>query len=375
MKVTAKFVFLFVLVAALAWPGTALAKGLREDKVVFGGSYTLASGQTLDGNLVVLGGIATLEEGSKVNGDVLLAGGTLDINGEITGNVVALGGLADLKASTLVRGDVTMIGAHLQQEPGAVVQGKVFTNLNGPLSLDFPGGVRVPQFQLQPNFTPVFDLIWFMFRVFMWAALAVLVALFLPAQTGRTADAAVKQPLVAGGLGLLTVVITPPALIIMAITILLIPASLLAALLVAVAWMFGLISLGFEVGRRIAEMFKQEWAPPVSAGAGTFVLILVINGADALIPCVGWLVPAIAGMLGLGAVILTRFGTQPYPLYPPMRPLGPGGSQPPASPAGPLPPEAASAPAEPEAPAEAPAPPEEGSQPEDTSPDDIPPAI
>jgi hypothetical protein len=370
MKVTAKFVFLFILIAALAWPGTALAKGLREDKVVFGGSYTLASGETLDGNLVVLGGIAILEEGSQVDGDVLLAGGTLDISGEITGNVVALGGLADLKASTVIRGDVTMIGAHLQREAGAVVEGKVITNFNGPLSLDFPGGVRMPQFEA--SFTPFFDLLWFMFRVFMWAALAVLVALFLPVQTKRTADAAVKQPLVAGGLGLLTVVITPPALIILAITILLIPASLLAALLVAIAWMFGLISLGFEVGNRLAEMLKQEWAPPVSAGAGTFVLILVINGVDALIPCVGWLVPAIAGMVGLGAVILTRFGTQAYPLYPPLAPLSPGGGRPPAPPVGPLPAEVEEAPAS-EEPVESPAPQEEA-QPEETQPDEAPPA-
>jgi hypothetical protein len=34
----------------------------------------------------------------------------------------------------------------------------------------------------------------------------------------------------------------------------------------------------------------------------------------AVIPCVGWLIGAVLSLFGLGAVILTRFGTREYPV-------------------------------------------------------------
>jgi len=110
------------------------------------------------------------------------------------------------------------------------------------------------------------------------------------------------------------------------------------AALAALAWMFGLIALGLEVGKRLAQLFKQEWAPAAAAGAGTFVLMLVLNGAREAVPCVGWIFPALAGMLGLGAVILTRFGWQTYSPLAPIPPRPPAEIWPPI-PTAPQPPE------------------------------------
>ena len=78
------------------------------------------------------------------------------------------------------------------------------------------------------------------------------------------------------------------------------------------AWAFGLISLGTELGNRFAGIFKSQWHPALAAGAGTFLLILVINGIEAAIPCLGLLPKIIIGVLGLGSVLLTRFGTHAY---------------------------------------------------------------
>jgi hypothetical protein len=163
------------------------------------------------------------------------------------------------------------------------------------------------------RFSPALNAVAFIFKVFLWAALAVLLVLFLPVHTRRVSQSAINQPLIAGGLGLLTVVALPVLVLALAITILLIPVSLLVIALAALAWMFGLIALGLEVGDRLAQLLKQEWAPAVEAGAGTFVLILILNGLQQVVPCVGWIAPAIAGMVGLGAVLLTRFGLQTYP--------------------------------------------------------------
>jgi len=71
------------------------------------------------------------------------------------------------------------------------------------------------------------------------------------------------------------------------------------------------------------------------------LLVIVLNGLQAVVPCVGWVFPAIAGMVGLGAVILTRFGTQPYPQAAPFE-----AAPPPPAPAVPAPPAASPLPAE-----------------------------
>ena len=60
-----------VLILAFALPVSAFAGGLQEGRVVFGGTYTLHDGETLDGDLAVLGGAAFLEQGSTVDGDVI----------------------------------------------------------------------------------------------------------------------------------------------------------------------------------------------------------------------------------------------------------------------------------------------------------------
>jgi hypothetical protein len=136
--------------------------------------------------------------------------------------------------------------------------------------------------------------------------------MFFTTQLTRISQTAFLQPLISGGMGLLTIIIVPILLVLLAITICLIPVTLLGALLLVVAWAAGLISLGYEVGKRISVVFKQDWHPAILAGIGTLALMLVLSGMEAIIPCVGWIPKALVGLLGLGAVLLTQFGTKPY---------------------------------------------------------------
>jgi hypothetical protein len=162
--------------------------------------------------------------------------------------------------------------------------------------------------------------------------LAVVVVLFVPRNAERTAIAAISQPLAAGGLGCITLPVALLILVGLAITICGIPLTIIGAFLLAAAWAFGLISLGAEVGSRLAGIVKQDWALPVSAGVGTFALTFVTNAIGSFLPCVGWLVPLLVGAVGLGAVLLTRFGGQVYPPYAPAVPQGSSLSTPMESP-------------------------------------------
>ena len=95
------------------------------------------------------------------------------------------------------------------------------------------------------------------------------------------------------------------------LTICLSPLAFLGGLVLVVAYTFGWIAIGLEVGQRLAAAFRQDWSLAVSAGVGTLVLTIVTYGIDFL-PCIGWIAPAAVYCLGLGAVLLTRFGGQEY---------------------------------------------------------------
>ena len=154
-------------------------------------------------------------------------------------------------------------------------------------------------------------MIWYLFQSFILAALAVLVVIFWPKTTSRVASTVIGQPLATGGIGLLTLVVGPILLLLLMITVCLIPVSIIGILILVVSVVFGWIALGLEVGKRLAIALNQEYQPVVMAGLGTLVLSLVVNGIN-FIPCVGWLAPFVVSAVGLGGVILSRFGTQTY---------------------------------------------------------------
>ncbi len=334
MKSKLLIALLIAVLVATILPVGALAKELREDRIIFGDNYTLRSGDELNGNLVIFGGSAVLEVDSTVFGDVVILGGNLDADGLITGSVISIGGNVDLGDNATVQKDIVVFGSNLDQALGASVQGDIIDEMAGPLAFNFSENMRTPVFRLGVN--PFFEVVWFGLRALLWAILAVVLVLFLPKQFDQIGRTVVQQPIVSGGLGLLTMFIAPVVLVLLLITLICSPLSLLGILVLAVAWAFGLIALGLEVGSRLAKILNQEWAPALSAGVGTLLLVIVLNGVQAVIPCVGWVFPAIAGMVGLGAVILTRFGSQPYPQAAPFE-----AAPPPPPPAVPAPPAAA----------------------------------
>jgi hypothetical protein len=302
-------------VALLAFPTAALAAGLPDGKIVIGGTYTLTADEVLTGDLLVIGGVATLEPGSRVTGTVALIGGVLDAAGIIDGDVAAIGGSANLAATAVVHGDVVTLGSAVGRAEGAIVEGQFSSgDVDGPLNL------TIPQFNLpdvpqwERSFSPLrwtLGFGWYFLRAFLYAALAAIVVMFWPLRTGRAAQAAVAQPLLAGGLGLITFLVAVPVIVLLALTICLSPLAFLGGIVLVVAYVFGWIAIGLELGQRMAAAFRQDWSLATSAGLGTLALTLVLYAVN-FVPCVGFIAPAAAYCLGLGAVLLTRFGGQDY---------------------------------------------------------------
>jgi hypothetical protein len=289
--------------------------GDNGDKFVFGGRYRLQSGETIHGSLFVFGGTAILEDSSTVNGDVMLIGGTLESAAVINGNVNAMGGTVTLLDGAVINGDVNITSVSMNKSPSAVINGDISENVFDLDEVRFgnlPDNVTPPAQSAAKTWVDfMVKILWAGVRIFAASILAAVVVLLLPNPTERVARSIANQPIIASAFGLLTYIVAPIVLVLLTITILLIPVTIIVAFLLAVAGLFGWIAVGYEIGKRMEKGFKSVWAPAISAGLGTFVLTLVTSLVGA-IPCVGWVIPVIVAMVGLGGVLISGFGTSIY---------------------------------------------------------------
>jgi cytoskeletal protein CcmA (bactofilin family) len=318
-KIIKSFTLLVLLLLLLAPTVPVYAQSGGPGKVIFGDNFTLKSDDKLNGDLVVFGGNVTVEKSANLNGNLVVIGGTVTSNGNINGDVVVFGGQIALAEKAIVTGDVVTIGGQLSQAEGAVIKGQVVKNVSPHIqapSSRVPTDVKPPKINI--DFNPFWTVASIFYRAVIIAALAMLVVVFLKPQMDHVAQAIVSQPVVSGGVGLLTVFGGPISIVvvalIMVVTLILIPVAVLVlfagALALALAWLFGVIALGNEVGERFTQSINQTWAPAFTAGFGTFMLML-IGGAIGQIPCIGWLFVSLIGLVGIGAAVLTRFGTRP----------------------------------------------------------------
>jgi cytoskeletal protein CcmA (bactofilin family) len=348
MKITFKFIAITLLLALMLLPALpASAQGLGSGspggKIIFGDNFVLEAGETLSGDLVIFGGNVTLESGSTVTGsmaviggnvtgaedvtvtgDLVMMGGNLSMDGKLNGNMVLVGGQAALGDAAIVGGDITTVGGNLERAPGAQIMGQIQDNSSAP-SINIPGippvgslpatpVVPVPLPNTKINFNPLSGLLGTVGWAIAVSLIAVIASLFLQPQMERVSSAITSQPLITSSFGLITVAASLLVFLIMAITIILIPVSGLGLVILLLAWLFGLVALGHEVGDRLAQQLKQSWTIPLSAGLGTLLLMLVVGSLVSLVPCVGVLAAMLVGLAGLGGVVLTRFGSRSFPL-------------------------------------------------------------
>ncbi len=330
MKLKTNLLRIFILLTFLLLPtSNAYAQNPNGGGDVFlvGQNYTLAKGDELGGSLVVIGGNVLIEEDAKVGGDMVIIGGNVNTNGEsngdivviggnmtisskVDGEIVAIGGQIQLTDTAVIDGNVTTVGGQLNRDPGAEINGTITNNAPPVAVPNGPGGIPTPM--VNYNYNPLWEAVNTLLRALAVAAIAMLLTLFFQPQFERVGDAILRQPFMAGSFGLLAFIVGPLAILIMAVTILLLPIAFIAALLIPLAWLFGVIALGQEVGDRFTKAINQTWAPVLSTGFGTF-LLMIIGGALGLIPCVGWLIPFVIALLGVGGVAMTWFGTRVAP--------------------------------------------------------------
>lgn len=313
-------IWLIVLLAVLLlvfMAPVASAQSIGGDRLVIGRSFVLRSGEELNGNLTVIGGAAELQAGSAVRGDVTVVGGALDLAGTVQGDVSVFGGSATLRETAVIEGNLVAPGGAIRRAPRAVVAGEVF---GGTGLLPWPAFWRAGEdnaslYQDGPTGILRSLILWqvvtagWVLGLALLGAMAVSVA---PRAMGRMATQAASDPFVSFAMGLLTLVVG----VLLGLLLLIACCSgLLIWLALAAAGLVGWLAVGLWVGQRLLQALKVRGASSLAEVTLGVALITVL----ARLPwCIGFLFVLVVGSLGLGAVVLTRFGTQP----PELRPAG-----------------------------------------------------
>lgn len=307
---------LLVVVTMLAVAVPAFASdGQPPGQVIFGQDFTLQSGQTLNGDLVVFGGDIRIEAASEVDDSVVAWGGDVEIAGTVEGDVVAFGGDVLLRGTARVDGGVMVFGGAVEREEGAQVRGQQVVNpqqwswwrwgwMTIPTYPHFPSdGLPALMFQVAMRGLGI------LLRAVVMAGLAGLVVLLWPRAAVRVGRNALERPLNAFGMGLLTLIVGILLAVGLIITLCLSPVGAAVAVALVVAVLFGQLAIGIVVGERLMPALTSRavssfWTAALGAG----LLTLLMDLLD-LIPCVGWVGGFLVTCAGLGAVVLTRFGT------------------------------------------------------------------
>lgn len=333
----------------------ALAQGPAGDRVAFGSDVDLAEGEVVGGSIVVFGGNLNMDPGSRVDGDVVVFGGNGDIDGEVYGDVVFIGGNLRVGESALIDGDITAtFGSRLSVAEGADIRGST-VDIGGqelrfrrdfelhvppPVPPEAPGGVFRPTGLFGRIVSTIGDGIQNMVAALVVAALGLLITLVLPQHTQVVANAVSQAPVVTFGVGFISLLAALALLILLALlSWLLVPICGLVALVIGLtaALLFGWIVVGRLLGERLLRTAQPGASQATAALVGIALLTAVwlMPVVDHL-PLIGWLfsflgvvVAFLAGSTGLGAVVLTRFGTQAYvpaaaPAARPSPPVPPG---------------------------------------------------
>ena len=325
-------IVLFLALMLLIPTASYAQDGPHNDKVIFGGNYILAAGQTLDSGLAVLGGTVEIQTGSTVRGDIAIIGGTANIDGHVLGDVAAVGGIVNLNSHAVVDGSATAMGGVINRSPGSQVGGNVVGAEGRPDGIDIDITADEP-FSVDSIPTPIQansgqdGSNWFVtallhgLSAIAWTAilvaLGVLLILLAPKATERVAYAIKENMLLSFAVGIAAVILTIPFILLLTITICLIPVAILIPFILAATLFLGWLALGWLLGKALLQAANTHNSTPIWEMIVGVAILTLLWKLPTVLPFVGgfisWLVMFVAGNIALGGALLTRFGTRSYP--------------------------------------------------------------
>nr|WP_297759967.1 hypothetical protein [Methanothrix sp.] len=268
---------------------------------------------------IVAGGVVNVN--APVAGDLILAGGQVVLRSDIGGKLVAAG--SRINISSKIQRNAVLMGEDISMLPGtaigrdALIGAKRFSNhasINGTLTVaaeQFENNGTAGRVEFQKieskhedtAFMSLFHLLSIIgflllgligLRVFPW--------LFRASEAKMLRDPAIETLV-----GLLAIIVCLILAVILAVTIVGIPISIMLLLLLAVGIMLSGLLVSFTLGRRVMALLRGGTGSSVSFIVGYVILNILF-----MLPYIGWIFMLIAVCMGVGALLyVVRDGASP----------------------------------------------------------------
>jgi hypothetical protein len=310
-------VLVTTLLATLACTGSKVkADGfsLRRD-------FTLASGSQRSGDQVIVAiKDAYFEPQSMVTGKATIIGSDVVIDGEMADDVVVLADRLVVGENAHIQGDLTVCTNALVRQPGARIDGKLTEECSDGHGVSIASLFESGMDGWRENAVLRFGSM--LAGALLFGAVAALVTLIFPRPLIRMSHSMRRSPGTTGGFGCLTILAALGLTMIYLISLLLVlplvllPFFVLAWVALGLLSLLGWIALAEPLGNVVLNWLDIDEQPRmISAAVGGVALTLAVRvwGLFWFTSWIGVVLAAILGSIGLGAVVLTRVGTRPFP--------------------------------------------------------------
>jgi hypothetical protein len=252
-----------------------------------------------DKSVIRLGKDITIEKGEKVR-RVIVIMGQITVNGTVDDSVLAIGGSVVLTKTAVVKGDVASVGGVIVVAKDAEIGGNL-TEINSTNIYETLINSINSQWD---GWSWVFALISLsMLTVIL--CMALLTAALLPKQVIMVSEAISENTLKVILTGVLALIAIAPLALLLTISVIGIALIPLEVILVVLTALLGFIAVSRLIGAWALRLAGKGDAGVVRQTFWGLVIIWIIGW----VPYLGWMIKAISIVIGLGAALITRFGT------------------------------------------------------------------
>jgi hypothetical protein len=275
--------------ALLLAPVQAQAQENRDDVYVrVNGTVDLAAGESVD-TLVAVNSEARVA--GTVRDTLVIVNQTATVSGDVGREAVVVNGTLRLEPTARIGGDVVLINGELSQADGAVIAGRVVERSGASIGAEFN---RV---------TAAVSLIAWLGMTLLVVVVALGWAALGGSQLSAIAGLLGARPGLAAGAAVIFWIAVPVLAFVAFVTVIGIPIGITLLLLVLpLLWGLGYVTTGTRLGFFIADL--RHTTPDLARPYLEAVLGVVIFQLIGLIPILGGIVVALAGLFGAGAIVV-----------------------------------------------------------------------
>ncbi|ABK15070.1 conserved hypothetical protein [Methanothrix thermoacetophila PT] len=259
---------------------------------------------------VVAGGVVTVN--APIAGDLILAGGQVVLRSDIGGKLVAAG--SRINISSKIQRNAVLMGEDISMLPGttvgrdALIGAKRFSNqgsINGTLTVaaeqfennGTAGRVEFQRIESRHEDT-AFMSFFHLLSIIGYLLLGLIGLRVAPWLFRSSEDKMLRDPAIETLVGFLAIIVSLILAMILAITIVGIPVSVMLLLLLGVGIMLSCLLVSFTLGRKVMAIFRSGTGSAVSFTVGYVILNILF-----LLPYIGWIFMLIAVCMGVGALL------------------------------------------------------------------------